>query len=475
MTLTDRVIRIIIPSLVAALVIGVVLAEPQPAAIEVKIYAPEEVLPGSDFGVRVSGLTGVMADEYDGDIVVTFADETTTHSMRGVWLSHLRAPASPGRYTLRVTTDEPESVVTRDVHVVANAKRATARGHLQTELQRFALRPATGEVPSPFELRFLHGSCAPELPCKALVWVGEPFAHLGARELRGVTMLRFPADEPAAYAELEMVVAGSEAALTLAVLREPNGEDAIGQREIIVPVEMAVPSLAVDEPVSRAFPRIAVQHLRDEATVAYAIFYDERWVRSFQRPLRDGFQWPADLPARPGIYRVQARVGLFGAEPATVVFYLAAPNEEAARTRQRIAEFTRERGYGSGAIADAAVGDRFANRYLLADAELSLLALPNASSSRAQLPATGSFSNWRLFVAALILLLGIVTSVILTRHGLRANRDARALLTEAGMDDVAGGSRTLKMTLSVVASALFVTCVFAAVASIVMARSCMAS
>ena len=485
----DWVVGVLAPVSVA-LVVGAVLASEQAGPdTELQLVAPAAARPGDRVALRAN-LLGRL-DEPDGPTLTTAPIDVTLVDAHEQVRAQTRLLVSPAR-SMEGALVVPRTLAAGRYTLVARARSAGVRAPFFVGPDAPAAQPAPREVaplamlavgrflpaapPSepgaPFdpsiEVRVIGATCVPEVPCKVLVRVGDPPAD--------VSLDTTPSVEPSAPAavplskpdvvSLSARVHGPEGETEL-VLRRAGTE--LGRRTLRLPVALGELQLEVSPfGLLGSTPSVHVLGAPRGRPVIIDVFAEGRWVytHAFAAGALDhqltlpGFRYERAVP-----HQVQARTDLFDSSAAASRYVHVArdayepPPLEPAMT-----------GYAAQ-YRDRAFVVRMA-RFSFAALDAGRLATPTAVSGRdaAIARALATRERVRLLAGiALALLSGLLVLWLLDR-GLRASREARALLLEAGDPEAESAANRRRDTLAVLAIVGAVVLAFLATLAFVLAR-----
>ncbi|MDH5493796.1 MAG: hypothetical protein OEY14_17735, partial [Myxococcales bacterium] len=366
---------------------------------------------------------------------------------------------------------------------------------LRSPLERWRLEPieTLGDAPPPlpFWPRILGGGCVPELPCELLVWVGAPAAAIRLEPSASLEPLGAaePATQTDGFVRLRLIVRAPEAAIVLIASRD-GAEVARRRARLSIRMGGTQARLIPDGLLGagEAPPRIEANELGGRPIVIDA-YRDGVWE---QTASLEGEAGPLPIALEPGLWHLQIRADPFSAERATTrllwVLSEAESAAEAIASLAREAE-TRARADAEAGALDAPPRLELARRVLEGaipagmEAEVAALLLAEREESQHALPAAthgaseeaASRSELERLLrdgfALLVLLAGVLGALLLFRRGLRAAREADALLEQASRSELApSAARTSRLPL--IGAALLLLGTFAATAAIVLSRGC---
>jgi hypothetical protein len=347
----------------------------------------------------------------------------------------------------RVAGSDPALSCRRILDVAPSQPAAAPVDRIAGRLQQLVLgrvyRVAGAMPPTPFAPRVVGGSCAPEEPCRLLVWVGEPAASIRARANPAVDVLSAPQPETetVGLVLLELRLHGAEAEVTLEARR--SGE-VVAERALRLPVALGEPGLALAKPFldSAERPMLTLSAPPGRSALIVDGYANQRWT--FTRTFDAGAPLSAltlsDMPSLSGIFRIQARADLFSADTAsTRVGYARAPSESEQTALANMVHATGELRDEASAHLDAnalALATQDIQRwtsFLLAPLELARMRVPIAASGRAR--AMARLSHARTFlrfgVGAMLVLGALIVGGTLLRRGLDAAQEADKIMDDA--------------------------------------------
>ncbi len=486
--LADWVVGVLAPVSVA-LVVGAVLASEQAGPdTELQLVAPSAARPGDRVALRAN-LLGRL-DEPDGPTLTTAPIDVTLIDAHDQIQAQTRLLVSPAK-SMEGALVVPRTLAAGRYTLVARARSAAVRAPFVVGPEASAAQPAPREVaplamlavgrflpaapPSepgaPFdpsiEVRVVGATCVPEVPCKVLVRVGDPPVD--------VALDATPSVEPAAPAaapltkpdvvSLSARVHGPEGETAL-ILRRAGTE--LGRRTLRLPVALGELQLEVSPfGLLGSTPSVHVLGAPRGRPVIIDVFAEGRWVytHAFAAGALDhpralpGFRFDRAVP-----HQVQARTDLFDSSAAASRYvHVARDAYEAPPLEPAMAGYAQDR--------DRAFALRMA-RFTFAALDAERLATPTAVSGRdaAIARALATRERVRLLAGiALVLLSGLLVLWLLGR-GLRASREARALLLEAGDPEAESASNRRRDTLAVLAIVGAVVLAFLATLAFVLAR-----
>lgn len=486
--LADWVVGVLAPVSIA-LVVGAVLASEQTGPdTELQLVAPAAARPGDRVALRAN-LLGRL-EEPDGPTLTTAPIEVTLVDAHEQLRAQTRLLVSPAR-SMEGALVVPRTLAAGRYTLVARARSAAVRAPFYVGADAPAARPAPREVaplamlavsrflpatpssepgasfePS-IEVRVVGATCVPEIPCKVLVRVGDPPAD--------VSLDTTPSVEPSAPAAVPLTkpdvvslsarVHGPEGETEL-ILRRAGTE--LGRRTLRLPVALGELQLEVSPfGLLGSAPSVHVLGAPRGRPVIIDVFAEGRWVYTHAfaagaldhpRPLPD-FRFERAVP-----HQVQARTDLFDSSAAASRYvHVARDAYEAPPLEPAMVGYAQYR--------DRAFALRMA-RFTFAALDAGRFATPTAVSGRdaAIARALATRERVRLLAGIALALLSGLLALWLFGRGLRASREARALLLEAGDPEAESAANRRRDTLAVLAIVGAVVLAFLATLAFVLAR-----
>jgi len=493
-----------------ALVVGAVLVSEQSGPdTELQLVAPADARPGDRLALRANLLHRL--DEPDGptlttgSVLVTLVDAvdparpdppqhihaqtrlaiSPAQSMEGVIVVPANLPY--GHYTL-IARSRAASVraalIVRD-----DAPGADAALREMAPLARFALGPlvvvaAPAQPPDPApappldapppdtlptrsDVRVVGGTCIPELPCTLLVDVGVPPTEIALAATPSVEPLVQPRP-PLTQSDIVPLIAkvhGPEGDTALILSRA--GRE-LARRSLRLPVALGEAQLETSPlALLGSTPSVRVLGAARNRAVIIDVFASGHWV--YTHAFRAGaLDTPRALPAfrfeRQVPYRIQARTDLFDSSAAASRYVHITRDADEPLPIEPIASPHRER-------QERGLERRLAS-YYFASLDAERLATPTPMSGRDAAIARAFALRNRvrvISVVALVVLSSLLVVLILIR-GLRASREARALLLEAGDPNADNTAHRRRDTLAVLAIVAAIVLAFLATLAFVLAR-----
>lgn len=425
-----------------------------------------------------------LLDEAQRELARTNLRATPIATLEGA----LALPAGrSGTFTLlaRSKHEARELEVRRELDVSDSPPTLPALGRSAGALQQLSQGPlrllGTEPPPDRLELRVVGGACVPDLPCKLLVWVGEPGAALGLRRTASVEPAGSSA-ETTGIATLSLIVRGPQAESVLEVRRAGA---LIAERSLRLPLGLAEVSLAA--------PRSIVE--ADHTTLGFTpppgrdyaifdLFVRGRWA--FTETVSAGERFTLPKTLTPGLVRVQARVDRFSSESSgSRLLYLRAPGEDERAALTRLTRQVAEQPELDRSATSAWVhapppftreDPQLAAAFLLAPLESLRVPLHPPASGRASELARLERARGitRYGVAGALVLSALVIGLSIGRRGLSAAEQASAILDDArsdGGDPVPVRGSPLGERLRVLALVLAVAAAFLAGALLIAAKA----
>jgi hypothetical protein len=329
------------------------------------------------------------------------------------------------------------------------------------------LPPEMMDVPRRVDVRVVGATCIPEVPCTLLVDVGIPPAEISLDPTPSVE----PVGEPAAQlAEADVVTLGARVHGPEAetALRFSSGSVELGRRALRLPVALGEVQLETSAFAQLgAPPSVRVLGAPRGRAVIIDAFEDGRWVYTHALPAGAldtprallGFRYQREVP-----YRLQARTDLFDSNAAAsrYVHVSRSPSEPPLRD-PRVAPPAEPR---------ALALERRASAFYIASLDADRLATPVPVSGRAAAieRAERGRAQVRVLSTVALLILGALLVLMVLARGLRASREARAILREAGDVDAENAAHRRRDTLAVLAIVFAIVLVCIAAVVFVLAR-----
>lgn len=497
-TASDWLLRVVLPVLVAVLFIGVLVYERGAHDVDLRVYAPTHVAPGSPVPVRAFVFEGVGAAELPHigarEIVMdSRAIDPPSHPGAPLSVSHatgveggLVAPTEAGEqviYLAAALEDDELARVQRRVQVtrtpppstVAPRVTTSAREYQPGRLQLMAGAPAALQL----DVRVPTGVCVPEVPCEVQVWVGgEVPLQVTLDPSEGVEVIERTAPTTG-VARLVLVARRLEATVTVCALRE--GLE-VARRPVQLPMSPGGLSARVDRAIVVAGEsvRLEVTGVAGPASAAVNVYRGGHWVVATS--IAGGDEAPAGglllPPLEAGVHHIQAQASPFdpqGSGVAVVCAYPAGDSAEACllaltgdtRVRSRNDPFAALLRAGT-TLADADVSFRF----LAHEHARDLFALPFPSSGIEQVAyGVDERVSWsRIVVAMAIMLMGLVAASIVLRRAREGANLAEAVMLEAGSTDGERDDTRHRLSRGTWLAALAVLAAFVLVAVMVLSR-----
>lgn len=413
---------------------------------DLRLSAPVVAQPGSTIGVRAWR----FVDEEDGLTVRAPEVHVELRSEAGLLLSsatlhrsrvqgaegHLSIAAElDGELSLiaRASIEGQEVSVRRTLFVRPGIESKRPSGRTVNDFQVYVLGPLRIEQPEPapatLDPRIEEGTCVPDLPCSMIVWAPGFEGRVRVRSLAGLRVSESPVPIVDELARVSVTVVGAEGRARVEAI---DGRSVVrAAREVRLPV---VPGgLAVTGRTDGARLRLAWSSLRGRHPVLVDVFDGHRWVDARSLSPDDPV---LPLPG-PGVWRVQVRFDLFSDNTAGVVHAVVPPpNGQSPARMAAEAVLARADENGLDPLAMRVVEDSSvtwgedALRAMLAVPSFDVVSTGTGTSSTAGVhEAQASAQEARRWsVAAAILLLGVVVSLILGRMEKGARAGARELL-----------------------------------------------
>ena len=511
----DLLVRVLVPTAVALILIAAGLAEPGPVQRDLQITAPRAAVPRTSIPVRAHLLdlkertpapiaeatVEVVLRGIEGESQEPLARAELAPTERFGFEGTLELPERSGTFQLFATArvpgddeDELPAEARRRIVLEEAGAEAGRRGRLQTDLQRYELGPLRGPAPpTDLEARVVGGDCTNHAPCELIVWVGSPAASVALVEPVGAREPRCEPGETTGFVRCQLQVRGNEAQVTVVATR---GGSEVGRRWVQLPMGSPAPALHRERALVPLGDRPELRVAGLDERYVVDLFHEGRWLRSATvEPSGGRFVLPWRLDS-PGLWRVQARRGPFGANTAAVASFWVG-DEPGPEALGALARHPRQDDWLDPAAVALRAGelecapdgaacapDRVA-AFLLAADELEVATYPRSSSGAEQASAGIRTVQWgrRGGAAGLIFLAGILVAVVVYRRARAAGRQAVRILAAAHEDDESSeefeakpqpGFPRPRRDLVPAGSAAFLVLIFTVVASIVLARGCLA-
>ncbi len=495
---SDWLLRVVLPVLVAVLFIGVLLYERGASDVDLRVYAPTHVSPGSPIPVRAFVFEGIRGAELPsiGSRPISLSSqaiEPPAHAGAPLTVSQvagaeggLPARAEEGEQVLflAATLDEGELArVQRRVQVTRTPPPSAVAQRVTTSAREYQPGPLRAEAGAPTSLqldaRVPAGVCVPEVPCELRVWVGGDVpAAISLEPTDGVEVAE-PAEPTTGVARLVLLVRRLEATVTL---RASVDGRVLARRALQLPMAPGGLSARVDRAVVQAGEsvRLEVTGVGGPAAAAVNVYRGGHWVAATSIAGDDhapegGLVLP---PLEPGVHHIQAQASAFdpqGAGVAVVCAYPAGDTAEACllaltgdtRVRSRSDAFAEQLRAG-GTLADADTAFRF----LAHEHARDLFALPFPSSGIEQVAyGVDERVTWsRIVVAIAIILMGLVAASIVLRRAREGANLADAVWREAGSSEGERDQTRGRLSRGTWLAALAVLAAFVLVAMMVLSR-----
>jgi hypothetical protein len=469
-----------------ALVVGAVLVSEQAGPeTELQLIAPAGARPGDRVALRANLL--FRLDEPDGPTLttapvdVTLLDATErvrasarlavspAQSMEGA----LVVPPSlaPGRYMLvargRSASVRAPLLVSADAPVAPAAPREVAPLAMLAQGPLLPTPPGDQPLPARSDARVVGATCVPEVPCTVLVSVGAPPADVSLAVTPSVEPIpaRTVALGQPDVATLTALVHGPEAESELVFSRA--GVE-LARRALRLPVALGEAQLEVASfALVGTAPRVRVLGAPRGRPIIVDVFAEGRWVytRAFAAGALDapralpGFRFDRAVP-----HRVQARTDLFDSSAAASRYVYVNRTRDEEPPLDPLVSPSAERRERSVALREAAF------YFASLDAERLATPVPVSGRDAAIARALAGRERVRVFAAVALLLLSGLLVLFLLERGLRASREARALLLEAGDANAESATNRRRDTLAVLAIVGAVVLAFVATLAFVLAR-----
>ena len=494
----DRVVLVLIPAAVALILLAAGFAERGPATRDLQLVAPRSAHAGQTIPLRAYFLdlaearpesiegasVSVVLRGVEGEGPVLAEAELQPSETLGYVGEIVLPPEVHGTHQLfatgRAADEDTLDEARRRITIGSAAEPSSRHGRLQTELQRYELGVRSGSAPpSDFEARVIGGDCTNHAPCGLLVWVGEPAASIQLQDLAGARDPRCERASTMGFVACEVSVRGNEASVALVATRD--GVE-VGRRRLQLPMGSPAPALRRERalvPVGHR-PRLRITGLDERYVVD--LFHEGFWVRSTTLAA-GGQELPWSLDA-PGLWRVQVRRDVFGANSAAVATWWVSPEGQSREDALRaLANHPRQNDWmdplapairngelpcAPGPTCEA---DRIA-AFMLAAGELEVVTYPRSVSGAEQASVGLRTVQWgrRAVAAGLIFLAGLLMAFVVHRRARSAGAQARRILANGReADDPAPAPRRDAVP---AASAAFLVLIFSVVAAIVLARGC---
>jgi hypothetical protein len=343
---------------------------------------------------------------------------------------------------------DTDLVCRRALEVGLDVPLQPLRGRQAGALQQLALGPAkpVASVPAPLLPRVVGGACMPGVPCRMLVWVGQPPAALRVRPDWGVELVGppEPGTETSDLVELELLVRGLDAQLTLEAHRAGVR---VGERAVRLPIGLGEGAILTrDSILPRDAIPLAIAAPPGRRHVSLDFFGAGRWnaVQTLAPGPRDHAVPPAFAPA--GLFRVQLRGDLLSSDSSAArVFYVREPGQSDADalhalmaqlagqpelTDEPTAEWAQDPPELVSRAVQTPEGTQRVAAFLLAGLETRRMLVPLPVSGRpAQLRRlTHTRSLFRFGVAGALALSAVVLALSIARRGIAAADEAQSIL-----------------------------------------------
>lgn len=495
---SDWLLRVVLPVLVAVLFIGVLLYERGASDVDLRVYAPTHVSPGSPIPVRAfvfEGIRGAELPSIGSRPIALSSQAIEPPAQAGAPLTAsqvagaeggLPARAEEGEHVLflAATLDEGELArVQRRVQVTRTPPPSAVAQRVTTSAREYQPGPLRAEAGAPTSLqldaRVPAGVCVPEVPCKLCVWVGgEVPAAISVEPTEGVEVAE-PAEPTTGVARLVLLVRRLEATVTL---RATVDGRVLARRALQLPMAPGGLSARVDRAVVQAGEsvRLEVTGVGGPAPAAVNVYRGGHWVVATSIAGDDdapegGLVLP---PLEPGVHHIQAQSSAFdpqGSGVAVVCAYPAGDTAEACLlaltgdTRVR----SRNDAFAEQLRAGATLADRDTSfRFLAHEHARDLFALPFPSSGIEQVAyGVDERVSWsRIVVAIAIILMGLVAASIVLRRAREGANLADAVLREAGSTEGERDETRGRLSRGTWLAALAVLAAFVLVAMMVLSR-----
>lgn len=490
-------VRVVVPVIVAVLFIGMLALERSGPDYDLQLLSPTSAVRGATLPVHAYVFRGMGRPEgpepVDAPVRVLLRDANgatldRTDLVRSPVLGRLgslRVPASArGPLRLEAHTDAAHGGATVLRPVELPDAPEPVRTRVRTTVDAVpGLGPVqvvgTSTAPSELDLRVRGGVCVPELPCRLLVWVGEPAAAIRL-EASGPLEIRGPSTSPretAGIVGFDAVVHGPEPVAIVVALR---GGVEVARREVGLPIAMGGIVAEVGPPLldAPARPTIRVDSLEGASAVEIDVIRDGSWIATVALARSEAARGaPLPMALGPGLYRLQVRRDAVAvdasAEAHVLVSAAGTPDALVRLAGEPLGElpdpFARHVAEGSP-VPDTPAAD--VARFLTSFAEARVVPLPPTTSAAVQ-ESFGTVrvrSRAREAVALVILLLGFVSSAVVVRRGLRSRDEAIALLREAEVEDADSEARRRRLTRTALWAGLLVLFGFVVAAVLVLSR-----
>ncbi|MFW5876998.1 MAG: hypothetical protein ACOCXM_09695 [Myxococcota bacterium] len=499
MSIGERLVRVGAPLAVAVLFSSVILAGGGGTDRDLHLISPDGALPGRPMALRALLIEG-LDDPGRASMLSERVDvRLTDGGGRPVARTRLEPSAVAGlegsltvpdhargtwQVRARVGSDGDVTRVHAPVTLGEGAPRMPVRGRLASALQQylpFAVRPVGDAAPPvPFEARVVGGACVPEVPCRVLVWVGEPAASVAVEPTGAVS---WEPSEPEAERPVTsgieaftVVVHGPEGDLHLVASR---GGEPVARRTVRLPIAQGAPVVRL-EALARApaAPAPRLDGVDPGTPVLVDAFRDGYWERAGSARVQDDGSIALPFPPLgPGVWQLQVRPDVLSVETAgTRLLSVHADESDPASAVRALARRTKALGFDDSfatavleARAPADVPLEAQAAFLAAHHELELLPPPEARSSYVQrmVGAEATTDAWRVAAATGVLLVGLGVAIYLWWRGARAGREARGILAASGEEPAADSSGRW----TAIGAAVFVFLIFAVIALFVLSRS----
>lgn len=469
--IADWIVGVLAPVSIALVVGAVLVSEQAGPETELQLVAPAGARPGDRLALRANLLERL--DAPDGPSLTTAPVDVTLVDASG--RAHARARlAVSAAQSMEGALVVPSALAAGHYTLIARATSASVRAPLVvgsdappaqsaprdvTPLAMLALgplvpaQPASPEaapLPTLLDVRVVGGTCAPEVPCSVLVRVGAPAADVSLTTTPSVEPTPPPAT-PLTQPDIvpfSVTVHGPEAETELVVARAGTE---LARRGVRLPVVLAEPQLEVSPfGLVGSSPSVRVLGAQRARPVIVDVFAEGRWVytHAFAVGALDtpralpGFRFERAVP-----HRLQARTDIFdsGAAASRYVHVARDADEEPPIDPSVSPSFERR----EGGLARREAAFYFASL----DAERLATPVPVSGREAAIARAVVARERVRMLSAVALVLLGGLLVLLILGRGMRASREARALLLEAGdasADDAVHRRRDLLAVLAIV-------------------------
>ena len=489
--------RYVAPALAAIALVLVLAGEQADIDHDLQLIAPGQAVAGQLLPVRARLYSELDASQ--GPSLSRTAVELRLESETGALLSStilkpargstpdsegsLRLPQRAGttRLAARARIAGREAQVQRPLRVVADQPSVLPRGRQLRALQQYAAGPILADAgqtpPAALLVRVRGGACIPELPCRALVYVGPPAASLRVEATAALTPSpdsTKPSPVTDAIVALEFVTHGPEAELRL--IAERVGQR-VARRTVRLPIALSSFSVSASTgPQFEAQPHVHAIGV-DGACIIDA-FRDGHWLRTGSLAACERHNQVPFAALPPGSYRLQVRSDVFSAQSAAVAHvYVRAPAEAPSNMVRVLAREARAFDPSDDFAKRCAVdhercSDPGAAAYLSAVLESGIFEPPTAASGYPAAVTQLRERQSRLRNLSLVALAFGALSLALSigRRGLSAGARSRAFLTPQSLDPRFNQRARLRSLAVVVASVFSLVLVFVVIALYVMAR-----